>query len=115
MFHLSAGEDCISCTESAFESAASGTVPGKMVRRLYRAVGARGSQRRKVYSTVRRTSEQVPVCVCSKKQKSEEFAKILYNEIICRYSRMTSLLTDRGTNFCSALVSDLCKLMKVNA
>ena len=42
-----------------------------------------------------------------------EVAKLLYNEIICRYSAPTTLLSDRGSNFMSKLISELCKLFQI--
>ena len=44
----------------------------------------------------------------------EEIAKILYNEIICRWGAPYSLLSDRGTNFLSSIVVEVCKLFSIS-
>ncbi|MES9884237.1 MAG: RNase H-like domain-containing protein, partial [Sedimenticola sp.] len=48
-----------------------------------------------------------------KTQEATEVADILYKDIICRYGAMTSLVSDRGTNFMSKVVSELCKVMDI--
>ena len=54
-----------------------------------------------------------PEAFPTRTQEAGETANILYNEIFCRYGCPRTLLSDRGTNFCSQLMSQLCKLMKV--
>jgi len=43
----------------------------------------------------------------------EEIARVLYNNIICRWGCPYSLLSDRGTNFLSSIVTEMCKLFKI--
>ncbi len=43
----------------------------------------------------------------------KEIATILYNEIICRYGAPRSLLSDRGTNFLSSIVTEVCKIFQI--
>ncbi len=42
-----------------------------------------------------------------------EIAKILYSEHICRWGAPKSLLSDRGTNFLSTIVVEVCKIFKI--
>lgn len=46
-------------------------------------------------------------------QSAQEVANILYNEVICRYGAPRSILSDRGRNFMSKLVSALCELFEI--
>lgn len=46
-------------------------------------------------------------------QEASEIAKILYQEIFTRYGAPHTLISDRGQNFLSKLVSELCKLFQV--
>ena len=48
-----------------------------------------------------------------KTQEASEVAKILYNEIICRYGAPSSLLSDRGTQFMSKLIKELCNIFQI--
>ncbi len=48
-----------------------------------------------------------------KSQEATEIADILYKDIICRYGSPRCLLSDRGTNFMSAIVSELCRKMDI--
>ena len=43
----------------------------------------------------------------------EEIARVLYSEVICRWGTPYSLLSDRGTNFLSTIVTELCKLFQI--
>src|ERR1700761_6594779 len=43
-----------------------------------------------------------------------EVAAILYNEIFCRWGASTHLVSDRGSNFMSKVVQNLCKLLDVH-
>ncbi|VDH96761.1 Hypothetical predicted protein [Mytilus galloprovincialis] len=42
-----------------------------------------------------------------------ETARILYNEIICRYGPCRQILTDLGKNFTSNLVKEICKIFQI--
>ena len=44
---------------------------------------------------------------------ADETAKVLYEQVFCRYGCPLSILTDRGSCFRSALVNALCKIFKV--
>ena len=46
-------------------------------------------------------------------QEASEIAKVLYQEIFTRYGAPHTLISDRGQNFMSKLVSELCKLFQV--
>lgn len=48
-----------------------------------------------------------------KTQEAAEIADILYREIICRYGAPKSLVSDRGRNFMSNIVSELCRRMDI--
>ena len=48
-----------------------------------------------------------------KTQEAQEIADILYSEIFTRYGACRSLVSDRGQNFLSKIVSILCKLFNV--
>ena len=42
-----------------------------------------------------------------------EVAKVLYREIFCRFGAPETLLSDRGSNFISKLITELCRLFQV--
>lgn len=46
-------------------------------------------------------------------QSAQEIASVLYNEYICRYGAPRALVSDRGKNFMSKLVSALCELFHI--
>jgi hypothetical protein len=48
-----------------------------------------------------------------KTTESEVIAKILYSEIICRYGAPEVLVTDRGQNFISSLIKEICKYFQI--
>ena len=48
-----------------------------------------------------------------KTQLATEVADILYNEIICRYGAPSSILSDRGKNFVSSVIAELCKMFQI--
>ncbi len=48
-----------------------------------------------------------------KKIGAKEVAKILYNEILCRYGAFSSLVTDRAKNFMSKVMQELCKFFQI--
>ena len=54
-----------------------------------------------------------PECFPLKTQEASEVARVLYDEIICRYGAPLSLVTDRGQNFMSSLITELCKLFEI--
>ena len=41
-------------------------------------------------------------------------AKILVDEIICRYVVPKSIHSDQGANFCSEVIQAVCKLLKID-
>ena len=45
--------------------------------------------------------------------EAREIAWQLYDEIICRYGCPDSILTDRGQNFMSLLLKELCKILQI--
>ncbi len=47
-------------------------------------------------------------------QEASEVARILYDQFICRYGAMDSILTDRGQCFMSNVVKELCRLLKID-
>ena len=47
------------------------------------------------------------------KQDSVTIARVLHNEIFCRYDAPRTLLSDRGRNFLSKVVQELCKIYKI--
>ena len=55
-----------------------------------------------------------PECFPLRTQHASEVADVLYNEVFCRYGAPVSLLSDRGQNFMSRLVTNLCKLFDVH-
>ena len=46
--------------------------------------------------------------------EAKEVAWKLYDEWICRYGCMNSILTDRGSNFMSALMKELCSIFRIS-
>ena len=52
-------------------------------------------------------------CFPLKTQEASEIADILYNEFITRYGAPRSIVSDRGRNFMSKLVSALCELFEI--
>ena len=54
-------------------------------------------------------SEIHPTKTCD----ADETAIVLYEQVFCRYGCPLSILTDRGSCFCSALFNALCKIFKV--
>ena len=46
-------------------------------------------------------------------QKAETIAKLLLEEIVCRHGIPEELLSDRGANFLSTLIQEVCKLLGV--
>lgn len=46
-------------------------------------------------------------------QQASEVAKALVTEIICKFGTPEVLLSDQGTNFLSATLKDVCKLLKI--
>ena len=50
----------------------------------------------------------------TKDQKASTVAKILIDEIICRYSAPRELLSDQGKNFLSQIISEICKYFVIN-
>lgn len=48
-----------------------------------------------------------------KTQDSKEIAKVLFQEIFARYGAPRTLITDRGQNFMSKLVTAVCELFQV--
>lgn len=48
-----------------------------------------------------------------KTQEASEIAKVLYNEVFCRFGCPRSILSDRGQNFCSKLIQELCKYFNI--
>src|SRR5690242_11000429 len=45
--------------------------------------------------------------------KAKTVAKFIYEDIICRYGTPTILLSDRGTNFMSELIQELCNNFQI--
>jgi hypothetical protein len=45
--------------------------------------------------------------------QGKEIAKILYRDIICRWGAPYALVSDRGTNFLSTIVTEVCKICKI--
>ena len=48
-----------------------------------------------------------------KTQEATEIAKVFYSEIICRYGAPDVLVTDRGQNFVSVLIQEICKMFQI--
>ena len=47
-------------------------------------------------------------------QSATEIARVLHDEIFCRYGACLSLVTDRGRNFLSKLINAICEVYKVS-
>ena len=54
-----------------------------------------------------------PEAFCCPNADAQTVAKLLYNEIICRHSSPRSLLSDRGANFLSKVVTETCRFMGI--
>ena len=52
-------------------------------------------------------------CVSLQSQDTAHVAKVLYNELFCRYGLPSSILSDRGQNCMSKLTSSLSTLFEV--
>ena len=48
-----------------------------------------------------------------KDQSAETIAHLLVEEIFCRHGAPQQLLSDRGANFLSELVSEICKILRI--
>ena len=48
-----------------------------------------------------------------KDQKAETVARVLVEEVICRHGAPERLLSDRGANFLSELIAEVCRLMRI--
>lgn len=48
-----------------------------------------------------------------KDQKAETVARVLVEEVICRHGAPECLLSDRGSNFLSELIAEVCRLMQI--
>ena len=48
-----------------------------------------------------------------KDQKAETVARVFVDEVVCRHGAPERLLSDRGSNFLSELMSETCRLLKV--
>ena len=46
-------------------------------------------------------------------QKTETIAKLLVEEVICRHGAPERLLSDRGTNFLSDVIAEVCRLLNI--
>ena len=46
-------------------------------------------------------------------QKAETVARVMVEEVICRHGAPECLLSDRGTNFLSELVTEVCRLLQI--
>lgn len=46
-------------------------------------------------------------------QSATTIAKLLVEEIFCRHGALEHLLSDRGANFLSSLIQDVCKYLNV--
>ena len=46
-------------------------------------------------------------------QKAETISRLLVEEIVCQHGIPEELLLDRGTNFLSSLLQEVCKLLEV--
>ena len=54
-----------------------------------------------------------PEAFATPDQKAETIAKLFVEEIVCRHGIPEELLSDRGTNFLSSLIQEVCKLLGV--
>ena len=48
-----------------------------------------------------------------KDQKAETVARVFVEEVICRHGSPEYLLSDRGSNFLSELIAEVCRLMQI--
>ena len=48
-----------------------------------------------------------------KDQKAETVARVLVDEVICRHRAPERLLSDRGSNFLSELITEVCRLLQI--
>ena len=71
------------------------------------------ARRLQVHFLVVESTSRWPEAFPLKTQHASEIADVLYNEVFCRYGAPRSLLSDRGQNFVSHLVTELCKLFNV--
>ena len=46
-------------------------------------------------------------------QKAETVARLLVEEVVCRYGAPERLLSDRGSNFMSELIAEVCRLLDI--
>ena len=46
-------------------------------------------------------------------QKAETVARVLVEEVICRHGAPERLLSDRGSNFLSELIAEVCRLLQI--
>lgn len=46
-------------------------------------------------------------------QQAHTIAKVLFENIVCRFTIPKEILTDRGSNFCSLLMKEMCRMLKV--
>lgn len=53
------------------------------------------------------------IAVAIPDQTAETVAKAFVENVICKFSMPTVLLTDQGANFCSNLFKNLCKMLKI--
>jgi len=54
-----------------------------------------------------------PEIYSTKSYDADEKAKVLYEQVFCRYDCPSSILTDRGSSFRCSLITAFCKLFKV--
>ena len=52
-------------------------------------------------------------CFPLKTQEAPEVARVLYDEIICRFGAPEVILTDKGQNFMSKLIDEFCKYFSI--
>jgi transposase InsO family protein len=46
-------------------------------------------------------------------QKAETVAKLFVEQIVCRHGTPEELLSDRGTNFLSSVIQEVCQLLNI--
>ena len=46
--------------------------------------------------------------------KSDVIARIIYDEICCRYNHPAAIMSDKGGLFMGAIMTDLCKLLGIS-
>ena len=54
-----------------------------------------------------------PEAFALKTQEAKEIAKVLYNEYFCRYGAPHTIVSDRGQNFMSKIVTAVCEIFQV--